>query len=265
MSNGTLASVLYGLGAKAILGFRDYISNEEAYETALSWFEGMAYEEKTSGEAADGIGGENSFLFGAASLSISNADVVNPSFESKDATGWQTDGDGRVVTGLGATIPVDGKYMGLISTGLGYTQEVGQIQQTFCLDSSITEVSFYWKFYSEEFLEFCGSSFQDAFTATLLSETGQVKVVDVAIDEVCPATECGGCGAAAAQYGITLVPSDVSFDQGGVYHGQWVKGSANVAGLAGYDKGPVTFTYFTSDTGDSIYDTVILVDKLVFE
>ena len=50
-----------------------------------------------------------------------------------------------------------------------------------------------------------------------------------------------------------------------MYHGQWVKGSANVAGLAGYDKGPVTFTYFTSDTGDSIYDTVILVDKLVFE
>jgi hypothetical protein len=273
MFNGSLASVLFGLGAQSIVGFSDYVNNQWVYDSAVSFFGELAFNEATSGEAFDAIDPSDADnptnaeirMFGAKNLSISNSDIVNPSFETRDTTGWSTDGDGRVITSLGATIPVDGKYMGLLSTGLGFTQEVGQLQQTFCLASDVTQASFYWKFYSEEFLEFCGSSFQDAFTATLVNDVGQVTIVDVAVDDVCPVGECPGCGAAATEYGITLVPSDVSFDKGDVHHGQWVKGSANVANLAGEVNGPVTFTYFASDVGDSIYDTVILVDKLVFE
>lgn len=273
MYNGSFASVLFGLGAKTIVGFSNYVTNEFAFNTAQTFMEGLASDAEISGDAfaaventeeVDGNSAE-ARLFGAKNLSISNADIVNASFESKDTTGWTRDGDGRVISSLGGTIPVDGKYMGLLSTGLGFTQEVGQLQQKFCLKSDVTEVSFYWKFYSEEFLEFCGSSFQDAFTATLKNDDNQVTIIDVAIDDICPATECGGCGSAAAEYNITLIPSDVSFDQGGVYQGDWVKSTANVSNLAGEANGPVTFTYFTSDTGDSIYDTVILVDKLSFE
>jgi hypothetical protein len=55
----------------------------------------------------------------------------------------------------------------------------------------------------------------------------------------------------------------VSFDQGGVYNGSWILSTANITPLAG--QGPVTMTYFATDVGDSIYDTVILIDNLRFE
>ena len=168
-----------------------------------------------------------------------------------------------MITTLGATIAVDGKFMGLVSTGLGFTTTSGQLQQDFCIPADKTEVSFYWKFYSEEFLEWCGSSFQDGFIGKLESDANVVTVVDVNIDGLCPPNQCGGCGGDAAFWNVELVPSDVSFDQGGVYNGEWINSTANISTLAG--TGPVSMTYFATDVGDSIYDTVILVDDLVFE
>ena len=64
--------------------------------------------------------------------------------------------------------------MGIISTGLGFTKDMGNITQKFCIPPNAKTLSFYWKFYSEEFLEFCGTQFQDSFIATLTDSTGKV-------------------------------------------------------------------------------------------
>jgi len=154
---------------------------------------------------------------------------------------------------------VGGKFMGILSTGLGYTQQTGELNQSFCIPEGIQEISFYWKYFSEEFKEWCGTSYQDTFKATLESASGQFSLVDVKIDDLCPAEECSGCG---GKY-VGLVPSDVSFDQGGVYNTQWQKLTQNIAALAG--AGPVTLRLFATDQGDSIYDTAILVDSIEFE
>jgi len=79
------------------------------------------------------------------------------------------------------------------------------------------------------------------------------------VDDLCKTSDCTGCG---AQY-VGLIPSDVSFDQGGVYNTQWQEESVNVSSFAG--KLPVTLRLFTTDAGDSIYDTVILVDSIQFD
>ena len=77
------------------------------------------------------------------------------------------------------------------------------------------------------------------------------------VDDLCP-DECIGCGAQA----VSLIPSDVSFDQGGVYNTQWQRFTSDASTLAG--AGPVTLRLFATDQGIHLY-TVILVDSITFE
>lgn len=264
--NGTMAGALFGVGAKAIAGFTDYVRGAFASEQALTWMTAMLEEKEASGTATlfpvvDPENPAGQFaLFGGSNVVITDADILNAGFEKGDTTGWNVDGDGRVIGKLGISIPVGGKFMGILSTGLGYTQQTGELNQSFCIPEGVQKLTFYWKFFSEEFLEWCGSVYQDTFQATLESGSGQLKLVDVKVDDLCAPSDCpGGCG---AQY-VGLIPADVSFDQGGVYNTQWQELTKSVTSLAG--GGPVTLRLFATDQGDSIYDTVILVDSITFE
>ena len=76
--------------------------------------------------------------------------------------------------------------------------------------------------------------------------------------------QCNGdypcqCG----KYFVGLIPSDVSFDVGGVFNVLWQKTTKNIQNLAG--QGKVTMRLYASDAGDSIYDTVILIDDIEFK
>jgi hypothetical protein len=55
----------------------------------------------------------------------------------------------------------------------------------------------------------------------------------------------------------------VEFDIGDVWNTMWQKSLNNVMALAG--QGRVTLRFFSSDAGDSIYDTVILIDTVKFQ
>ena len=265
LSTGTLAGALFAAGAKAIAGFTDYVTSDFVAEQGRTWFQNMVEQTQVTGAAAlfpvadPANTGAFFALFGGNNVSISDANILNAGFEKGDVTGWNVEGDGRVISQLGITIPVTGKFMGILSTGLGYTQQTGELNQSFCIPSTATDIAFYWKFFSEEFLEWCGSEFQDTFQATLETASGQLTLVDVKVDDLCPASECIGCGSQA----VSLIPSDVSFDQGGVYNTQWQRFTSNVSTLAG--SGPVTLRLFATDQGDSVYDTVILVDSITFE
>lgn len=263
--NGTLAAALFGVGAKAVAGFTDYVSSTFAHDQAVDWFSKMLSTTEATGTAtlfphADPDNPSGQFgLFGARNLVITDSEILNPGFESGETTGWNVDGDGRVIGQLGISLPVGGKFMGILSTGLGYTQTTGELNQDFCIPAGATTMSFYWKFFSEEFTEWCGDIYQDTFQATLETDSGQLSLVDVRVDDLCDSSDCFGCG---AKY-VGLIASDVSFDQGGVYNTQWQLQQTNIAAVAG--AGPVTLRLFATDTGDSIYDTAILVDSITFE
>jgi hypothetical protein len=296
MFNGTLVSALFGNGAMAITGFSGYVDSAWAKARVVETFEGSVGK-GLLGEgykAAQDPSNSGTWwrLFGASNLDLSNAEIVNPSFEDGDTTGWTTDGDGRVVTRLGATQPASGKFMGLLSTGLGFTVQSGTLEQDFCIPPDKNEVEIQWKFYSEEFKEYCGSQFQDTFQAVLLGAAGQLTVVDVKVDNLCGYTDwpaCGSCvnpescdyecmggsgcffnggiceGSFSCKCGkffTGLVPSDVSFDQNGVFTTLWQRSIKNVKPLAG--AGKVTLRLFATDKGDSVFDTVILVDEVRF-
>ena len=136
--------------------------------------------------------------------------------------------------------------------------------------------------------------FQDTFEATLeVNQGGQLSLVSVTIDDLCSVEDCSGSSAAFGggvcgghQYTtgqcqgesggckadtdckqgpcvFGLVPSTVDFDKDDVYNTPWQKLTKDVTGLSG--SGPVTLRLFATDTGDSIYDSAILVDSISFD
>lgn len=264
--NGTMALAFYAAGARAVLGYSNYVSNEYAYQQGTEFFQELLGAEKSLVGAAmppqeedPANPGTRLRLLGDPYLNASDSELINPSWETGDLTGWLKTGDGRVVSRLGITLPVEGKFMSLISTGMGFTPQVGEIYQTFCIPEDKVEVSFYWKYYSEEFQEYCGSSYQDTFEATIESDIGNLEMASVMVDDLCPSSACSGCG---GQY-VGLIQSDVEFDIGDVWNTSWQKVTKPAVQLAG--KGPVVMRFYATDKGDSIYDTVILIDAIRFK
>jgi len=270
MWNGSLASAFYLAGARAVLGYTGTVTSEFANQKGQELFTSLLSGQQLVGAAviseADSLYPDTWFrLVGATNLDVNQSEIINADFEiaPKKKTGWSSEGDARVVNKLGDSKSVLGKYMAILSTGLGYTQEIGEMSQTFCIPQDVTQVSFWWKFYSEEFIEFCGSQYQDAFEATISGTVGGgeqvLTLVSTNVDKLCPPEECTGCG----EMYESLVQSSVSFDDGGVWNTEWREQIVDISQFSG--QGPVTLRFFAGDTGDSIYDTAVLIDSLVFE
>ncbi len=261
--NGSMASAFFASGAKAILGFTGNVSTSFAFEQGRQFAEKLLVDRVLTGGAfeaghTDPANPATAFeLFGATNLDVNNSEIVNPSWELGNLTGWTTAGDGRVISKLGVTAPVAGKFMGVVSTGMGYTLQVGSMKQKFCIPADANKLQFYWNYCSEEFKEFCGTQYQDPFTAALKGNAGNITMVDVTVDSLCPSSSCMGCG---DDY-VGVYESDIDFDQGDAWCTRWQKSKTNVSALATQGK-PVDLQFFVTDEGDSIYDTVILVDDV---
>jgi hypothetical protein len=298
MYNGSIAATLFANGASAITGFSGYVDSQWAGEKVTEMFEGSVGQGQIgvshSGGEDPSNPGSNWRILGAGNLDLSQAEIINASFESGEVTGWRRIGDGRVITQLGVVGPPQGKFMGVISTGLGFTVKLGLLEQDFCIPEDKNTIEVYWRFFSEEFLEYCGSPYQDTFQAVLKSNGQQITVVDLKIDDLCGYGDgsCNSCqnpspchpdcmGKAGCEleeatmtctgnypcqcgkYFYGLVPATVGFDQGGVYKtATWLKTTKNIKAFAG--QGKVTLTLSSGDTGDSIFDTVILIDAIKF-
>jgi hypothetical protein len=127
--------------------------------------------------------------------------LKNGDFETGDLTAWTRSGDGRVVVALGEFSPPQGIFMGLISTGLGFTTTSGSIEQNFCLAETATQLKFDWNFSSEEFVEWCGPQhpFDDPFEVELVTDGGTTTLFRETVD-----TLCG-----------MVAPTGLAFDQSG--------------------------------------------------
>ncbi|MBM4397580.1 MAG: hypothetical protein FJ087_18070 [Deltaproteobacteria bacterium] len=251
-------------------------SNPYATKTGGEFIVNMMENKMDVGEAY-GIGSQDpdhpgSFFrfFGARHLTISEPGILNQSWETGDLTAWAREGDGRVVTKLCTARPAGGKFMSIISTGLGFTTQTGSIEQTFCIPEGTNSFSFFWKFYSEEFNEWCCSQFQDTFKATFTDEKSgkEYKIVDLAVDDLCKSDCFGACssfGCSLGKHYVGLSASECDFDQGDAWKTDWQKASFDISktGLAG--NVPVRLRFFATDKGDSVYDTAILVDAIKFE
>ncbi len=287
--NGTLATTLFAAGARAILGYSGTVSSRFAAHMGSQFFiemmkNGDTAERAYNGGAQDPAHPGSAFrLFGANGLSVSESVILNEGFEFGELTAWASEGDGRVITKLGVTKPVEGKFMGIISTGLGFTTSNGSLEQKFCVFPGATRMSFWWKYYSEEFKEFCGQKFQDAFLVSLRDHQGTLyQLASLKVDDLCDKSDtCLTCGSQS----VGLVESDVSFDKGNVWvtgttkeditnadgskdplkRGDWQRVEYDISGMVSSDPVPITLRFYTEDKGDSIYDTAVLLDGVKFE
>lgn len=256
--NNSLANVFLAKGAASVVGYTDYVSTSYAQNTLNKMLTDL-YAGKTIKEAFDGavaaFGASDAdadpaafTLSGAQDLKLSDGTFSNLDFESGSFAPWVREGDGRILSQLGLTSPTGGSHMGIISTGLGYTTDSGSIAQTGCLPSTAQKLRFSWNYFSEEFLEYCDSIYQDAFLVEMCEMNGPnpgscQTLLQHKVDDLCG----------------SVTPADISFDQGDVHMTGWQTTEADVSAFAGKK---VRMRFFATDVGDSIYDTAILLDDI---
>jgi len=174
--------------------------------------------------------------------------LINGDFEYGNLNGWTVSGDGRVITKLGPLTPTQGNYMGIISTGLGYTTDYGSIWQTFNVTNETT-LHFKWNFLSEEFMEYVGSQYQDYFKVTIMCGDESEVIFEKNVDIF------------AANYPVSsnLVSPEIVFDKNGVYMTGW---QTSTIDISKYQGKTITLLFESGDVGDSIYDSVTLLDEI---
>ncbi|RIJ69380.1 Ig-like domain-containing protein [Rummeliibacillus sp. POC4] len=263
--------------AGAYYGFSKSVTSKFAYQKSIEIVDNLVNKGKTTGtsytknesdpyssdKATIELKGNTSLAF--ASNSEENTNLLNGDFEQMNATtqgptNWQVSGDGRVISGLGSNkfvSPTNGKNMAIISTGLGYTTELGQIQQTFYLSPNSTTLSFDWNYLSEEFLEYIDSGFDDPFYVTLSTKDGmEEQVLSLTIDDL--ASQFGADEIDGGQL-ISVSPT-IQFDRGDVWMTNWQKHQYKIPDEF---KGKiVTLKFTTQDAQDTIYDTAVLIDNI---
>jgi hypothetical protein len=252
--NTTMASAFFGRGAATFYGYDGHAASSFVRDRAVDLMTKLLAGDTTGAAFTPGLtdGGTPPASFtmlGRSDLSILGDTIVNASFEADsglaaNVPGWIVEGDGRVLGGLGSTLPTDGVRMGLISTGLGFTESTGSITQPICLPAlplgkTTMRLVWDWNFFSEEFLEYCGDVYQDSFSVSF----GMNELFSVRIDDLCDA----------------VTPVDVGFDKGGVYATGWREASVDVTAFAG-TSGDLVFA--AHDVGDGIYDSAILLDRV---
>ncbi len=258
-TNNIWPVALLGSGAGFVAGFDASVSVDFANEASLSFWSGILESGLRSGPAHAAApqtdpGHRHAAFTAAGNAELSyGTELQNGDFALGTLAAWDVVGDGRVISRLGDQSPVVGNAMGIVSTGLGYTLNTGEINQVVCVPIGATTLALNYNFFSEEFLEWCGSGFQDFFQVSVIAadETETVLFL-IEIDDMCD----------------DVTPAGIQFDQGplgddaGVYRTGWRALSLNIAPWAGQT---VTLRFAAGDIGDSIFDSAILIDGIGIE
>ncbi len=259
--NSSMADVFLAKGASAVIGYTDYVNSGYAQGTTQELYKKLVLEDKTIKEGFDSavaLFGANDAdadpaaltLFGNNQAKRHSGELANSGFEDGVITPWERTGDGRIITQLGNFSPVEGQYMGIVSTGLGFTTASGELSQVFCLPDNAQSLTFSWNYNSEEFLEYCGSQYQDFFSVQMC-EIDQATEQELSCDTLLSRTVDSLCGSVSAV--------GFSFDQNGVYSTGWINSDLLIN--PAYLGKSVKLKVAAGDVGDSIYDTAVLVDN----
>jgi hypothetical protein len=124
-----------------------------------------------------------------------------------------------------------------------------------------TQLSFKWNFSSEEFIEFCGPAFpfDDPFEVQLITEAGATTLLRETIDSLCG----------------SVFPTALFFDQSGencepstgndctVWSTGWLSATIDISAIASANDGNgVKLRFASTDSGDSIFDSAVLLDDI---
>lgn len=265
-----LKDAFIGKGAKTYFGYTETVNGGFCVAVSKDVFLTLASKKKTTADVSkintsDPQAPNATLKIEGSGTMRFPVEIVNGKFE-KGMLGWTKSGDGRVISQLGSEDTGEGLYMGIISTGLGYTTATGSIFQSFTVPNDANTLEFEWNFLSEEFLEFIGSEYQDKFSVVLQSDRfGEEILLSRTVDGV--AASFGASGPTddfpdGIPGDLIAVSPDIVFDQGDVYMTGWQSASFDIKSYRG---NCVTLFFRCTDVGDSIYDTAILIDDVKIE
>lgn len=233
------------------------------------------------------------------------------SFEGGALSGWYLDGAAVVIQSLGDATPTDGEAMLFLlsgynastetgswklldadpSNGIWTSQQQAEARLSHCLPVGTWSLSLDWRYYAEDFKEYCGSQFEDYFRVELVRGEEVEPLLSIDLPQLCgpndgtcsyceDTTPCSlecmgteGCYAGSdtcegtypcqcGEYHQGLEPSDVHFDQGGAYRTPWV---SQQVPLYIDDPAPFELRFVVGDSGDSIFDVGALIDNVHLE
>ncbi len=230
----------------------------------------------------------NLVYMGAGALDLWTPGILNPDFDQgRGLEGWEHTGDARTFPGWCGVEPVD-KFSALLSTGLGYTVQTGEISQRFCLPVDKSQLSLSWNLISYEWMESCGAPlYQDRFEAFLETSGGETLALigvgdldHVEINHLCPCDaegcdDCAECGSTNCQCGALVGddpslqlqpwPGECGFAEGDAFFSGWRSSEpVNITSFAGIDE-PVRLVIRVSDLGAAGSDSTVIVDGLIIE
>ena len=225
----------------------------------------QAFAAATAGELASAMGLEASDIV-SSDLSTSSQDGVD--VQTTAVGGFPTEGSSFAVLSTGQTSEVFGDqddFRSTILDGLDTSQGNDLVQYTLVLNvpDGAEAVGFDWKFYSEEYPEFVGSPFNDAFLVEM-GTSNYVLAMPPASTITAPnnvAFDSNGDLISINTSGATAVTAEDA--AGTAYDGA----SPTLATCAPVpnDASTVTLIFSAFDMGDSIYDTTVFVDNIHFE
>ena len=260
---------ILGSSAESVIGFynsvaADYSRNfMKYYVSALI----AGYTSEEAFELAKYAYGSNDYfpgreLLGPTAYPIMNGNktaslisysLENGSFEDKvSLSGWEYEGDVRVITQLGALLPTDENKMAILTTGIGSgtsgymgATEGSVLYQTFYVGENSTALSFRYNVVSEEPLEYVGSEFDDRFYSEIVTESGAKYTL---------ASESVNTSTWYKVQGIDFDGGDST-----AYETGWKYMIYDMSAFIGQF---VTVRFVTYDVGDSLYDTAALIDSV---
>jgi len=275
--NNMMADAFTQNGAKAYLGYSATVLSTFVKSSATDFFKkfledplvttvGQAF---TTGQHDSSTPPASFLLLGgnaAQSLEKPSAGISDGSFELGNLGAWKAVGDGRVVSQLGQFAPTDGAYMAVISTGLGFTTSSGSIEQEICLPAGTKTIEFSWNFNSEEFVEYCGSGFQDFFRVDIVTDSGTQNIFSKRVDDLCSSVSPSNLKFDQSSGNCVSTPG-VGVGTGGndclVWSTGWQNQSIDISAIAtANQEKSVKIKVSAGDVGDSIYDTAVLLDNI---
>lgn len=241
--NTSLSNAFLNDGAGTFFGYTDYVGTTWAENRGINLFNHLTNANTTGTNPENGLteGGTDPatfVMYGSGTLKIT-AGLVNGNFEEGTLTGWSPSGDARIITGLGALSPPQGIYMAIISTGLGaVSSSTSILTQKVSPTADKHTLTFRYNVVSEEPLEFVGSIFDDKFGIGINGVVTELETINTS----------------------SWIPLGGNYFYGGddtTFHTGW---KTHTIDLSAHIGNCVEIQFMTWDVGDSIYDTVALLD-----
>lgn len=257
--NFTMASAYLSKGAKAYVGFSEYVNSQYAKDVfgiAIKAFLNSnksildSFKEAVAAKGAQDKSAPPAkfHLRGWNQLKMGGKEIQNAGFE-EGLTGWQAEGDARTISALASLKPKEGKKMAIISTGLGSVSDSNSaLVQNICAKEGKATLKFQFNVVSEEPMEYVGSAYDDNFVANVYINDKLTNIVQRSINNS-NWSKIGGINFAGGDDTTYMTGwADISKDLGKITKDDTIK-----------------IEFRVSDKGDSIYDTAALIDDVSLE